>query len=801
MEITIEKEVKLLNTKSNFKISLCQTHFCISQENVTFLYGKDVQKTELVGHRQEVKCHLFVYNEAIEELLLYTCASDYLIVWNIEEVSVAQLNSEEIRGHVVCSISGQSVHHMTSSLNNELLCLTLQEKLIILSVIKNQIILNIPSTSMSCTQFINDKMLLTTSYNGNIFIRDLCSNGSIVFKYMSTTSDLGANFMSVCKSNEFIAIGTSTSMVHEFIYYDNGDLVENYKIDVDHSLMKIQHKNKTQSINTITKGQVLAATYVTFNSEDSSSINIFDQRRILLIATEQAMFTIDAHNNDVRCFPYKSQPDCEQVEIGPPVVGDAVFCNDNEVSNKVTCLVSFLFERKFVLYTLYLDGKNYPLNQSSVSIISWEPILPNSPLRLKSSSNKTNTKPKKSKTKSHKPLTFHSKVKSSGYNSSPCMKLFQPKTNFKNKHPPPKKIMNTKLLEANSTNNSTFDWSTGEVTEHRCASMSSKDCIVSCIDICEKNNIVACGLSNSTIQVTKLPLSNNIDKFRNLLGHNKSINSVHWSNQSVQLLTSSKDNSIKIWTPMQNKEVALEISLKDLIKSNKTSIKVSDDLLCSQFYYIDSFILSSISNSIYLFNYKLHEGPKNDVKRYLNTGKYKLVGNWPMKEAQKITCMTAANNVCSYIVIRGGSNKQIELFDMNKLQVVQTYKDVHIKQPHVVRHSTGSCMMSSISTNVFLSASQNDGIKLWDVRAKRCVRKYQQHCKNMKYDVVISSCGNYIACTEDDRNICFYDIRNEFPIRRLTTKNRTTCLKFTPNMKKILAGNDVSEVRSYQLNC
>lgn len=43
MEITIEKEIKLLNTKSNFKISLCQTHFCISQENITFLYGKDVQ--------------------------------------------------------------------------------------------------------------------------------------------------------------------------------------------------------------------------------------------------------------------------------------------------------------------------------------------------------------------------------------------------------------------------------------------------------------------------------------------------------------------------------------------------------------------------------------------------------------------------------------------------------------------------------------------------------------------------------------------------------------------------------------
>ena len=71
------------------------------------------------------------------------------------------------------------------------------------------------------------------------------------------------------------------------------------------------------------------------------------------------------------------------------------------------------------------------------------------------------------------------------------MKLFQPKTNFKNKHPPPKKSINIKVLEASSTINSTFDWSTGKVTEHCCASMSSKDCIVSCIDICGKLKVLS----------------------------------------------------------------------------------------------------------------------------------------------------------------------------------------------------------------------------------------------------------------------------------------------------------------------
>ena len=54
------------------------------------------------------------------------------------------------------------------------------------------------------------------------------------------------------QKNNLINVTRYFLKVHEFIYYDNGDLVENFKIDVDHSLMKIQHQNKTQCKSILT---------------------------------------------------------------------------------------------------------------------------------------------------------------------------------------------------------------------------------------------------------------------------------------------------------------------------------------------------------------------------------------------------------------------------------------------------------------------------------------------------------------------------------------------------------------------
>ena len=57
---------------------------------------------------------------------------------------------------------------------------------------------------------------------------------------------------------------------------------------------------------------------------------IFEERRMLVLATEQAIFCVDSHNSNVTACTYE-----DEVEVGPPLVDDAVFSKDGDASNKV----------------------------------------------------------------------------------------------------------------------------------------------------------------------------------------------------------------------------------------------------------------------------------------------------------------------------------------------------------------------------------------------------------------------------------------------------------------------------------
>ena len=66
-------------------------------------------------------------------------------------------------------------------------------------------------------------------------------------------------------------------------------------------------------------------------------------------------------------------------------------------------------------------------------------------------------------------------------------------------------------------------------------------------------------------------------------------------------------------------------------------------------------------------------------------------------------------------MMRGSSQKIVEVFDMNHCKVVRRWEQVHQKPPHIIRLNDAS--------DVFVTSSQGDGIKLWDLRIKKSVAK------------------------------------------------------------------------------
>ncbi|KAK2507164.1 hypothetical protein MC885_012842 [Smutsia gigantea] len=55
--------------------------------------------------------------------------------------------------------------------------------------------------------------------------------------------------------------------------------------------------------------------------------------------------------------------------------------------------------------------------------------------------------------------------------------------------------------------------------------------------------------------------------------------------------------------------------------------------------------------------------------------------------------------------------------------------------------------------NLFATTAVGDGIRLWDLRALRCVRRFEGHVSRCHpCGIAFSPCGRYLACGADDRH-------------------------------------------------
>ena len=56
--------------------------------------------------------------------------------------------------------------------------------------------------------------------------------------------------------------------------------------------------------------------------------------------------------------------------------------------------------------------------------------------------------------------------------------------------------------------------------------------------------------------------------------------------------------------------------------------------------------------------------------------------------------------------------------------------------------------------DLFLTAAVADGIKLWDLRTNRCVRRYDGHVnRSQPVGVAFSPCARFIAAGSEDRSV------------------------------------------------
>ncbi|NWW19763.1 WDR27 protein, partial [Falcunculus frontatus] len=299
-----------------------------------------------------------------------------------------------------------------------------------------------------------------------------------------------------------------------------------------------------------------------------------------------------------------------------------------------------------------------------------------------------------------KPLVFHNKIKSSGYAAAPRMTMFSPNTNLK------KKEVSKWKTSCKCKNKEYPLESYPPIKYEKEISVTCKPTPIFCIQYSGDGELLACGLADKTVLIFN---SNLTDVHNVFSGHDGAVDSVGWSHDKKWLVSASEDRTLRVWS-VCSKEPALILGKENFHKTVRFA----------QFYFIDTFILLCCGAEFRLLSFHL-DTTKDDLKRYRQRSVCKLVQKFPMTSTMEITSLSAVNEFYSYIVLTAGSNRALEVFDLNAGCSAAVIQEAHVRSVHQICQNKGSSFSTQQpeAYNLFMTTAAGDGIKLWDLRTLR----------------------------------------------------------------------------------
>ncbi|XP_061172644.1 WD repeat-containing protein 27-like isoform X2 [Saccostrea echinata] len=538
--------------------------------------------------------------------------------------------------------------------------------------------------------------------------------------------------------------------------------------------------------------------------------DLFSASPMLVVGTTGALLQINAKTMEViQYFDLQDRipPTSDgRKEVCINNAGSAYF-SQGEEPEKIFCVIGSHFQNHVHLLKWdHATSRSKPYNFSSsiedlsiisselpanqkldnkspiLTVLSSDPMLPNSILKqglvpkqkeeASSKKQKGHLSPgKQGQGVKDQPLTFQSKIKSSGYTEAPRTTMFKPKTSFTKQTSTIKRKPSTGLLE--NALEKEYPANPGPPKDFVCGwEVAERPTPVNAIAYSGDGLSLACGLANKSAQVFKIPYK---EKKSYSLAHNHIVNDVRWSCDSNWLVTACDDKTVRLWQRGQTEAVlTLATKLHNLAdgdgqKKDKENAPFPKEIKNAQFYYMDRFLILTSSNTLHVYKYHL-DPTKQDIKRYVNKSRYKQVQSFTV-DAQYITAMSAVNDFYSYIVMCAGSSKTLEVYDMNVGKCVRVISDVHTRPVHCIKQHEGSKFVSHPrdAYDLFLTSAAGDCIKLWDLRANRCVRRYEGHLnRSFPCGVDLSPCGKYVVTGAEDRCVYVYDIRGGTYCSKLT---------------------------------
>ncbi|XP_062832038.1 WD repeat-containing protein 27 isoform X3 [Anolis carolinensis] len=749
--IVLEKQVFGSQVSESHVQLACSLHYCAFPLNGNELCILDTtddpehQPLHLIGHHHSITAVAF--GSKVSPLLICSASSDYVIVWDLDACMKKVLEGLMPQGVVIGTLLGM-VLYVRFSPDDQTVAVCAGNRIYMLNAKDEAILAELeghlaPVTAAEfCTWEKN--ILISVSEDRSFKVWDYCT-GLLIYQSAVITAfpllslfidDENKQIITGCADGQLWIFSLSRGHQYRCVVHINVQKEREKfynKIGKSEHLDQIQNSSKAYTSNDLRYEETVESSFPVLQIEHcDKSANLEDEvpsfsyanARCLWIGSSTGLFIINMANFELEAILHFRDFSALSIQSA----GSCAIMK-KAVSGKVCCVLTSMFENRIALLEvnvaallrsqqneLHLSGK-----EKRLSVIARCSLLPTSPLCLKKEKNILgNRKDIKSSVKDQ-PLVFHNKIKSSGYTSAPQMTMFSPKMNTKPKSSVPKG------KKSNKRRNEEYPLPKSPPTKFERQ-----------VTVADKSTSVCC------IQYS---------------GHDGAVNSVGWSLDNHWLVSSSEDRTLRIWS-VSSAEPALCLG-KELFHKPIRS---------AQFYYIDTFILLSCGAEFYLLRYYL-DTSKDEFKRYKSKSICKSIQKFRMTSTVEISSLSAVNEFYSYIVLAAGSNRALEVFDLNVGCSAAVITDAHSRSVHQICQNKGSAFSSQQceAYNLFLTTAIGDGIKLWDLRTLRCERRFEGHSSRCHpCGIAVSPCGQFIASGSEDKCAYIYEKHSSTYSHKLT---------------------------------
>ncbi|XP_040206849.1 WD repeat-containing protein 27 [Rana temporaria] len=736
----------------------------------------------LKGHHQPINA--VAIKQDGDQWLACSASRDYVITWNLNDCRRDVIQGLLPRGLVIGTLIGD-VQHIAFHSNKKLVVTCAGTRVVILNSQKEEILaeLAVHQGLVTGAEFWVDSFLVCISEDRTFSVWDYHA-GHLVYQ-SGIISAFPLLKMYIDEENEQLVTGCADGMLRAF------SLVKGYNFrclcNIDLQKQKLKFYNQFENSGPSESSENEKASDKSLGNEVDSGLPIlhimkynqqlqelymplFGNPPLLWIGSSTDILLTNMATCEVEAVLHYEDYDGLSIHMAGSI---SLSC---KTGKKDFCLIVSMFENRVSLLEFdtralwrfrqrELQSCTLEMN---LSIVSSNPLLSTSPLcshlPKKSANTKTNVLQSKIK---DQPLVFNKKIKSSGYTAAPRMKMFSPKTNFKKSNVP---AARTKEVTSEMKKEYPMD---SEVPSNLQGKITlSNRPTVGCIKYSGTGKRLACGRWGISV-VFSSTLKEEPAVFT---GHDGAINGLGWSYNRNWLVSTADDRTMRVWNA-KNADLALVLG-KEVF---------SKPVRFPQFYYMDTFILLSSGAEIHLMKYHL-DNSKNDLKRYEQKSVCKTVEKFHL-DSVEITGISAVNDFYSYIVLAAGTNRAVEVFDLNVGRKVATIPDVHPRAAHQICQNKGSAFSAQPSEayNLFATIAIGDSLKLWDIRTLRCVRRFEGHVnRHLPCGIAISPCGRFIACGSEDRCAYIYETRSSTYLERLKEHTESVInVAFSPSTAQL----------------